>query len=111
MKMNPLVTPLYQREIDGVPGPFYVVKDQCIICGLPPEVAPTCIKFKEDRGDLGCPHYCHVYKQPETSEEYEMMFEAMAGSCVEAIRYCGTDSHILNQLKELGMAHLCDALQ
>jgi hypothetical protein len=107
--MNKLVTPLFEREADAVPGPFYVAKDQCIICDLPPELAPKCFRMKHapNPSDM----YCHVYKQPETEAEFEAVYEAMAGSCVEAIRYCGTDPEILLRLKREGLSHLCDALK
>ena len=40
MREYPLITPKFEREWDNAPGPFYVVKDQCILCALPPETAP-----------------------------------------------------------------------
>ena len=40
MRDYPLVTPKFEREPDNAPGAFYVIKDQCIICALPPETAP-----------------------------------------------------------------------
>lgn len=107
--MRKLVTPLYEREADAVPEPFYVVKDQCIIYNLPPELAPKCTRMKHapDPSDM----FCHVFKQPQTDAEFETVYEAMAGSCVEAIRYCGTDSYKLLRLKNEGLSHLCDALK
>ena len=106
--MDKLVAPLYDREADAVPGPFYVVKDQCIICDFPPELAPKCIRMKHapNPSDM----YCHVFKQPQTEAEFETVYEAVAGSCVQDIRYCGTDPVILTRLKRDGLSHLCDAL-
>jgi hypothetical protein len=51
-----------------------------------------------------------IERQPETEEEIAAVIEAACGSCVEAIRYCGTDAMILAKLKELGYERLCDAL-
>jgi len=106
---QPMVDPLYEREDDAVPGPFYVMKDQCIICDFPPELAPRCIRMKN--AQCNADKYCHVYKQPETLKELDSVFEAMAGSCVQAIRYCGTDPRVLSRLTALGMSDLCDATE
>lgn len=110
---DPLVTPRYEREDDSVPGAFYVVKDQCIICALPPETAPQNISW-DDRfqssGCDGCPNHCRVSKQPETEEELELMIETAWGSCVEAIRYCGSDEQTLNRFREMGLERICDAI-
>lgn len=97
-----------REEIDpaNVPGPFYVTT-QCIICGLPPETAPKSISY-----DCDCkgPKTCRFFKQPETQEELDRVLEAMWGSCVEAVRYRGTDPEILRQIEEKGLSHLADAL-
>jgi len=34
MREDALVQPLHERETDAAPGPFYVVKGQCLICAL-----------------------------------------------------------------------------
>jgi hypothetical protein len=110
---EPLVAPRYEREPDSVPGAFYVVLDQCITCELPPKVAPATVTWDEefqDGGCDGCPNHCRVSKQPETDEELELMIDAAWGSCVEAIRYCGTDEYTLNRFKELDVEGICDAL-
>lgn len=110
---EPLVPPRYEREDDSVAGPFYVMKDVCITCDLPPITAPSNITFDEKHLSSnceGCPNHCRVSKQPETDEELELMIEAACGSCVEAIRYCGTDALTLARFRHLGEAKLCDAL-
>ena len=113
MPKDALVQPLYEREPDSVPGPFYVVKDVCLLCALPPETAPRNItwddQFRHD-GCLGCPNHCRVEGQPETLEEIALMIEAAEGSCIEAIRYCGTDQKILERFRELRLERLCDVL-
>jgi hypothetical protein len=108
-----IVTPHYEREPDNAPGPFYVVKDMCITCSLPVETAPEIIKY-HDRPCSTCPEvrldHCFVSRQPETPEEIDRMIEVIAGSCVEAYRYCGTDPEILRRLVEAGCSEQCDAL-
>lgn len=109
MRHYPLVQPRLEREKDSVPGPFYVAVDRCITCALPPETAPGNITWDEEfqrGGCQGCANHCRVSKQPETDEELELMIEATKGSCVSAIRYCGTDEYTL---AKLGPA-FCDAL-
>lgn len=113
MRDYPLVTPKFEREPDNVPGAFYVVKDQCILCSLPPETAPQNITWDagfQKGGCTGCPNHCRVERQPETPDEVARVVEAACASCVEAIRYCGTDPDILAQFRENGMERLCDAL-
>jgi hypothetical protein len=92
MRQDKTVEPLYERYPDSVPGPFYVIKDQCIICGLPPETAPECIAWSQEtfrfNNCMDCPTHCRIERQPETEEEIAAAIEAACGSCVEAIRYC-----------------------
>lgn len=107
----PLVEPRRGRYADSVEGPFYVAADECITCALPPETAPDCIQWDEDfrtAGCQGCPEHCRVVRQPETEPELELMLEAVHGSCVSAIRYCGTDAYTLARLRGMGCAHVCD---
>jgi hypothetical protein len=108
-----MVTPLYEREEGSAPGPFYVVKDQCITCSLPTNVAPGNIQYHK-RPCSSCPtsltEHCIVTRQPETPEELVSMIEVVAASCVEAYRYCGTDPEILRRLIEAGCKEQCDAL-
>ena len=118
MREDKLVEPLYEREPDNAPGPFYVVKGQCLICALPPNTAPNNITWSNEtfrfnpEGCEGynCPTHCRVERQPETDEQIAEMIEAACGSCVQAIRYCGTDPNILSKFKELGYERLCDTL-
>jgi hypothetical protein len=104
-----MVTPLREREPGNAPGPFYVEKGMCIICDLPIQTAPETIKYRTSPCE-GCPDHCFVGRQPETPEELDRMIEVVAGSCVEAYRYCGTDPEILRRLVEAGCREQCDAL-
>src|SRR5579871_3919628 len=108
-----MVTPLYEREEGSAPGPFYVVKDECITCSLPTETAPENIRYHQ-RACTSCStsslDHCFVTRQPETPEELQHMIEVVVGSCVAAYRYCGTDPEILRRFVEAGCGEQCDAL-
>ncbi|RYD37920.1 MAG: hypothetical protein EOP86_02250 [Verrucomicrobiaceae bacterium] len=105
-----MVTPKYEREPGNAPGSFYVVKDQCFLCGLPSATAPRNITFRE--GGCGCgglTNHCRVEHQPGTWEETVSVMEAARTSCIAAIRYRGTDPRILEWFRTNGCAFLCDA--
>lgn len=108
-----LVTPLFEREEGNAPGPFYVVKDTCITCSLPVELAPENIQYHK-RPCYSCSAklttHCLVTRQPETSEELDQMIEVVAASCVAAYRYCGTNPEVLHRPIEVGCKGQCDAL-
>jgi hypothetical protein len=113
MRPDVLVKPLHEREPDNATGPFYVVINTCLLCGFPPEVAAQNISWNtadQPAGCQACPRNCRVHRQPETSEELARMIEAACYSCIEAIRYCGTDPEILQRFRAEGMERLCDAL-
>lgn len=113
MRELPLVTPKFEREPDNAPGPFYVIKDHCLLCALPPQTAPKNITWDPEfqRGACdGCPNHCRVERQPQTPDEVALVIEAAVCSCVEAIRYCGTDPEILERFRARGLERLCDAL-
>ena len=113
MRDDKLAEPLYEREPDGAPGVFYVIKDRCLLCSLPVETAPRNITWSAQtirRGCADCPSHCRVEHQPETWEEISQVIEATCQSCIAAIRCCGTDPEILRQFRESGGEHLCDAV-
>jgi hypothetical protein len=91
---------------DNVPGPFYT-EVCCLVCGAPEAAAPELIGWanysKEGMN-------CIFIKQPETPEEVEKAINAMSVSCVANLRYRGEDSFILEKLKAIGNADVCDAL-
>ena len=109
----PLVQPLTERLEENAPGAFYVEKEACLTCSIPRDTAPTCIAYaswKVYPAEGRCPDHCAVTKQPTSEEELELMIEAVEGSCVSAIRYCGSDPYTLKKLREGQSAHCCDAL-
>jgi hypothetical protein len=93
----------------NAPGPFYSVKDCCIICLAPECVAPDLMGLYEDPSGTNARSHCFFKKQPETPEEIDQAIAAMEISCVENLRYAGDDPAILKRLCELGWRHLCDA--
>ncbi len=108
-----MVTPHYEREPQNAPGPFYVVKDICLLCSLPVETAPRTIRYHEtpcEDCSKRLPDHCFVSRQPETPEEIDRMIEVVAGSCIAAYRYCGSDPDIIRRLVKAGCRDQCDAL-
>lgn len=89
-----------RRNPKNAPGPFYVVKGQCISCGAPQAEAPGLVTLGEDG--------CYFHKQPETPAEVNDAIRAMLVSCIEVYRYGGDDPSIRRRLAELGYTRLCD---
>jgi hypothetical protein len=50
-----------------------------------------------------CPTHCRIERQPTTEQELAQVIEAACNSCVEAIRYCGTDPKIIVRFRENGL--------
>ncbi len=95
-----------QRNPLNAPGSFYTEANVCLACCLPEAEAPELLGFEED---LDNPKFgCFFKRQPETREELEHAFMAMAVSCIDGLRYGGTDPVILHRLRELGMEAQCD---
>jgi hypothetical protein len=90
-------------------GPFYSM-DHCIVCGSPGAIAPGHVKFTDELGltNENDDYSCVVYKQPDSIEELKKMILAMDSSCVECIRYCGTDRIAIDLITLAGYAHLID---
>lgn len=84
----------------NVPGDFYVEKDACTLCGAPEAEAQGLIG-NSDEG-------CYFLRQPRTEEEIEHAINAVAVSCVSAVRYGGTDQKIIKRLHDLGSGSECD---
>jgi hypothetical protein len=78
-----------ERTPSIAPGPFYVVKDQCISCGAPEMEAPMLMA----RDDVNCS--CYFRRQPETPDEEYRALRAVWASCCGAVRYGGDDPVIL----------------
>jgi hypothetical protein len=94
----------------NVPGPFYSENEGCITCGAPKAAAPDLVGWHEERCGETTSRHCIFYRRPETREELDQAVMAMNVSCVENLRYRGTDPVVLKRLRRLGLGHLCDAL-
>lgn len=53
---------------------------------------------------------CYFKRQPQTPEEIEHAIEAVWVSCVEALRYAGSDPAILERLRAKGCKSQSDVL-
>lgn len=88
----------------NAPGDFYVEDRCCTACEAPLPEAPDMVVQ-----DLDGPYpHCYFRRQPKTPEDIEEAISALQVSCVEALRYAGTDPKILTRLRDLGLTHLCD---
>lgn len=90
-------------------GPFYSVKDCCIICLAPEAAAPDLMGLYENPSGTNRMSHCYFKKQPEKSEEVDQAIAAMEISCVQSLRYAGNDPAILKRLCESGCKDQCDA--
>jgi len=97
-----------QAHPANAPGPFYSENDGCITCGAPQAEAPALIGWYEERCGADAHSHCIFTRQPTSPDELEQAIRAMHVSCVENLRYRGSDPSILARLGALGMSHLCD---
>jgi len=74
-------------------GDFYVVKGECLACGVPHVVAPDLMGWTGER----VPHCCWK-KQPETQAELEQAIAVFEAQDLECHRYAGTDPAILDRI-------------
>jgi len=91
------------KQLNQDKGDFYVMSDECIVCGAPQAEAPDLIDHSKLVHDV-----CYFKKQPETPEEIRRAIDAISVSCINALRYRGTNEAILKQLYEVDLAKQCD---
>ena len=96
----------YPPHPKNAPGPFYVENDCCMACDAPFHEAPDLMGTDDGQGG----YHCHFRKQPTTPDEVERAVRACAVSCVEAVRYAGSDPAILKRFQEWGGIHSSDVL-
>jgi hypothetical protein len=82
----------------NAPGPFGVLKDECILCGAPGAEAPDLMAFDEEANS------CYFRRQPTTPEEVARAVRAVDISCCAAVVYRGEDPEILRMLREINEA-------
>jgi hypothetical protein len=97
----------FEREPQNVPGPFYVAKDQCIICMLPHQMAPELIGFHQPQPDSHADSHCYFKRQPVTAREFDLAIQCVDHACCAALRYCGNDKTIIERIRK---GHNPDAL-
>ncbi len=81
-----------ERTPLNAPGPFFVLKDQCIACLAPEAEAPELMAFDDHAGT------CYFHRQPATEEELSHAIAAVAVACCDAVRYGGSDPAVLARL-------------
>ena len=74
-------------------GDFYVVKGECLACGVPHVVAPDLVGWVDEKS----PH-CFWKKQPKTPAELERAIAVLEAQELECHRYAGNDPSILNRV-------------
>ncbi|MDA0204502.1 MAG: hypothetical protein O3A53_07285 [Acidobacteria bacterium] len=82
----------YAAHPESAPGDFYVINDECIICGAPHEVAPDLIAWTEGASS------CIWKKQPATPEELEQAISVIGAACCDSHRYAGSDPEIMSRI-------------
>lgn len=85
---------------ENAPGPFYVQRDECIICRAPESVAPDLIGFYEDPSGNHARSHCYFKKQPQSLEEIALAVKAVWANCCGSYRYAGSDPEVKESLKK-----------
>jgi len=81
------------------------------MCLAPEAAAPAVMGHYEDPSGTNRRSHCFYKRQPQTTAELDEAVLAMEISCIENLRYGGTDPEILKRLRDRGLSHLCDALE
>ena len=77
----------------SAPGDFYVVKGECLACGVPHVVAPDLVGWTDEKVQ-----HCFWKKQPDTPAELERAIAVLEAQELECHRYAGTDPAILSRI-------------
>lgn len=72
-------------------GDFFVAYDMCLFCDAPRSEAPELIDYDENG-------HCYFKRQPENPTELHQAIQAVRVSCIEAVRYGGSDLEILRAI-------------
>jgi len=87
--------PKYEPCPGNAPGPFYVVRGECLACWAAVDQAP---ELMDGDGEPPSPYHCRFHRQPRTEEEVGQALDAIAVCCTLGVRYAGTDKLILDRL-------------
>ena len=85
--------PKFTPHSESAPGDFYVVKGECLACGVPHVVAPDLVGWTDEK----IPH-CFWKKQPRTPAELERSIAVLEAQELGCHRYAGTNPAILDRL-------------
>lgn len=81
-------------------GDFYVEYDMCMCCDAPVAEAPELMAYDENV-------HCYFKRQPENESELLQAINAVRVSCIEAVRYGGSDPAIIDAVgMPFGSRHL-----
>ena len=87
-----------ERTPKNAPGPFYVVRDECICCGAPEVEARGLMAYDDENSS------CFFVRQPANPEEEYRAIRSVWVSCCGAVRYGGTDPAVIRRLERLGVS-------
>ena len=93
-----------ERTLRNAPGPFYVVKDECISCRAPEVEARGLMSYDEEHSS------CFFERQPTTPEEEYRAVRAVWASCCGAVRYGGNDPRVIARLESLEQGRVATAV-
>jgi hypothetical protein len=91
--------PKFTPHPKSAPGSFYVVKGECLACGVPHVVAPDLVGWTDEKLS-----HCFWKKQPETPAELERAIAVLEVQELDCHRYAGTDPAVVNRVSST----LCD---
>ena len=72
-------------------GDLFVEYDMCLFCDAPRTEAPELIEYDE-KG------HCYFKRQPQDPTELNHAIQAVRVSCIEAVKYGGSDADILQAI-------------
>ena len=83
-----------KRHPSNADGDFFVEYDMCMACDAPCSEAPELMAYDENM-------HCYFKRQPENLEEIAHAINAVRVCCIEAVRYEGNDSQVLQLMRTL----------
>jgi hypothetical protein len=75
-------------------GDFYVQQGCCLSCGVPQEVAPTLVGWRDNQNSTDC----YWIRQPRTPDELEQAIKIIHAQELDCHRYAGTDPKVIRRL-------------
>jgi hypothetical protein len=88
-----MAPPKFTPNPQPAPGGFYVVKGECLACGVPHVVAPDLMGWTGEKVQ-----HCCWKKQPETQAELDQAIKVFEVQELGCHRYAGNDPAILDRI-------------